>query len=146
MSTFSVLVLHNVGRDMFFRFHPKTSTLHHAHEFQVRADSPEAAANLIWTLANVGDAEELQMTAPYLSLYANQVTEYRARRNRSLSVSDVLIIKELGSGEPRLAKILVLAGVGHHMLEAVPDYTDGSNQTAVSKSYEAHQAFSLELR
>lgn len=130
----TVTVLHNVSPDMFFRYGPD-SRLHHAHTFEVEADSVDTAANLVWTLTNVGDANELRQIAPHEAKYADEVTKYRARGNRSLSVSDVLVFHE---GE-RPAGCLVVAGVGHDMLEAIPSYEEGTNGDVVSKSYLAHQ-------
>ena len=140
---YTVTVLHNVSTDMFFRYHPETSKLYHAHTFQVMADNTEGAANLIWTLANVDDADHLRQQWPHLSSYASQVMEYRARRNRSLSVSDVLVIYELRQEDAHLAGILAVAGVGHDTLDRLPEYVDGNNETEYSASYAAHQAFRL---
>jgi hypothetical protein len=130
-----VTVLHNVGADMFFRYDPATSSLFHAHTFTVVADSVEQAADLAWTLTNVGDADELRQMAPHLSRYADQVTLYRARMNRSLSVGDVL---EFHEGE-RFAGALVVEGVGHRSLTE-PPLRQAITVGEVSDSYRAHQA------
>ena len=138
----TVTVLHNVGQDMFHRFRPDTSSLHHAHTFEVVADSVDDAANLIWNLTNVGDAEELRVMFPHLSEYAGQVTDYRARLNRSLSVADVLVFHELlRDEEPRIAGGLAVAAVGFELIELPVDFTDGSNDSAFSESYRAIERY-----
>lgn len=156
MTTFTVTVLHNVSRDMFFRYHPDTSSLHHAHTFELDEPddtSPESVANLAWHLANVAGPDDLP---PRLEKYAEQVTAYRSRRNRSLSVSDVLVIHVVDAGDTEgngwwckahhdglcyIAGVLVVASVGHEGLEFVPTFEAGSNDTEVSKAYEASQRF-----
>lgn len=139
MSRFAVTVLHNVSPDTFFRYHPDTSRLYHAHLFQVEADNVEHAANLVWVLTNVGDAQELYAHHPNLSQYADQVTAYRQRMNRSLSMSDVLVVHEVVRDQTVLAGVLVVKALGHEGLEFMPDYVDGDNDSEVSRSYEAHQ-------
>ena len=134
----SALVLHNVGPTMLTGYHAEGSDLFHAHEFQIVADNVEQAANLVWDLANVGDSNELHQMRPNLGLYGQQVNEYRARMNRSLSVGDVIVFHEIGSDEPRFAGALAVAGVGFTTLHAMPPYKQGSNTTALSESYKAH--------
>jgi len=131
----SVLVLHNVSPDMFFRYDPETSRLFHAQEFQVVADNIEKAADLVWTLTNVDNADHLRSMRSDLSLYAAQVDEYRARRNRSLSVGDVMVFTELPS---RAAGALWVDNVGFKHVSEVAYDGGGSNQTTQSNSYEAH--------
>jgi hypothetical protein len=133
----TVRVLHNVSRDMFFGYHPKTSRLYHAHTFQVSADNVEQAVNLVWVLTNIDDANALARRHPHLSQYGTQVTAYRARRNRSLSVADVLVVHE----GARPAGVLAIVSVGHERLEAIPDYADGTNASPYSVAYQAHVAF-----
>lgn len=139
----TVRVLHNVSQDMFFQYDPKTSQLYHAHDFQVVADNVDKAADLVWALANVDDAEHLHAVHPQFAfLYDDQVTAYRKRMNRSLSVSDVLVFYE---GE-RFAGARVVATVGHDALDTEPAYTGGDNSTEVSTSFEAHQRFHRAFR
>lgn len=89
-----VIVLHNMTLgDMFFEYR-RTSELAHAHTFHVEADNPVQAAHLIWTLTNVDGPNELRLLYPHLSQYADQVETYRARMNRSTSVSDVVVVME----------------------------------------------------
>lgn len=133
----SVLVLHNVSPDMFFRYDPETSRLFHAHEFQVVADNIEKAADLVWTLTNVGDSNELNSMRSDLGLYGLQVDEYRQRRNRSLSVGDVLVFHELAE-PPRYAGALSVDSVGFKEVSEVAFDGGGSNQTTQSVAYEAH--------
>lgn len=133
----SVLVLHNVSADMFFRYDPETSRLFHAHEFQIVADNIEKAADVVWTLTNVSDGNHLRSMRSDLGLYAPQVDEYRQRRNRSLSVSDVLVFTDLDGRRPVGA--LAIESVGFRVVEVVAYDGGGSNQTAVSNSYTAHQ-------
>lgn len=133
------IVLHNVSEDMFWRFDPKTSSLHHAHTFRgIEADNIERAASLVWDLTNVGDANELRLMFPHLSQYADEVTKYRARKNRSLSVGDVLVFVE---GE-RPAGVLAVASMGfkHYGTKDVRvDLNDVANLAPESLSYLAHQ-------
>jgi hypothetical protein len=131
----SVLVLHNVSPDMFFRYDPETSILFHAHEFQVVADNIEKAADVIWTLTNVDDGNHLRSMRSDLGLYAAQVDEYRERRNRSLSVGDVLVFTELPN---RAAGALWVDNLGFKQVSEVAYDGGGSNQTAQSMSYQAH--------
>jgi len=133
----SVLVLHNVSPDMFFRYDPETSRLFHAHEFQVAADNIEKAADLVWNLTNVSDANELRSMRPDLGMYGAQVEEYRERRNRSLSVGDVLVFAEL-SDPPRPAGALWVDGLGFKQVSEIAYDGGGSNTTTQSNSYEAH--------
>lgn len=105
MKTYA-LVMHNVGPDMFFT--PNAEDLHHAHTFTVEADNIEQAANLVWTLTNVDGSDDLRLNFPHLAKYAPAVTHYRDRRNRSLSVADVIAFFE---GE-RYAGALAIEAVG----------------------------------
>lgn len=132
-----VNVLHNVSQDMFLRYDPATSALYHAYTFDVEADSVQDAANLVWVLANVDDADHLRQNHPHLARYAPQVTAYRARLNRSLSVSDVLVFHE----GPRFAGALVVGIIGHWELGSVPTYTDTEPQSYRSASFRAHEKF-----
>jgi len=142
----SAVVLHNVSSDTFSRYNPETSRLHHAHTFQIVADNADQAADLIWTLTNVDDANDLASMRPDLSLYGPQVTAYRRRKNRSLSVGDVVIFHELNGiasfvttgALERLAGVRVVASIGWESLEGEPGYTGGSNDADVSQSYLAH--------
>lgn len=133
----SVLVLHNVSPDMFLRYDPETSILFHAHEFQVVADNIEKAADVIWTLTNVDDGNHLRSMRSDLGLYAPQVDQYRLRRNRSLSVGDVLLFTELGD-PPRPAGALWVDNVGFKDVAEVAYDGGGSNDTLESASYHAH--------
>lgn len=137
----SVLVLHNVGPTMFFGYKAEGSDLFHAHEFQVVADSAEEAANLVWNLTNIGDENELRLQFPHLAFYGPQVTAYRQRMNRSLSVGDVLVLHEIGAGEPRFVATMAIAGLGHDLYPLVPPYAQGTNESEVSESYKAHMEF-----
>ena len=142
---FTVTTLHNISEDMFFRFSPKTSRLFHAHDFQVEADSVEQAANLVWNLANVDSGDDLRQHFPHLSIYASQVDEYRRRRNRSLSMSDVLVFIEHahgwpGPGSSRACGALSIEAVGHKSITP-PEFKPGSNETLTSQAYEASRLF-----
>ena len=136
----SVTVLHNVSADMFFRYDPETSKLFHAHTFQVVADNIDKAADLIWTLTNVDSANDLRSMRADLGLYAQQVDEYRARKNRSLSVGDVLVFRELAGdkSEGRFAGALWVDMLGFKPALEVAYDGGGSNQTTQSNAYEAH--------
>ena len=142
---FTVTVLHNVSRDMFLHYSPETSKLYHAHTFtDIDADTPEDAANVVWMLANVDDADNLTKSMPNLSRYAPQVTEYRRRRNRSLSVSDVLIIRgteDTGRFAGRTVDILSVEMLGHSKVTHVPPFADSDLNSETSASYEALQTF-----
>lgn len=132
----TAIVLHNESDDRFDRYHPDTSRLFHAHTFEVVADNVDHAADLIYELTNVDDANHLATLRPSLGVnapvpYGRQVTEYRRRRNRSLSVGDVVIFRE---GD-RPAGVRVVDGVGWEALEFEPEFTDGSNDTDVSEGY-----------
>ena len=130
MTKYVVTVLHNISEDMFWRYRPETSALYHAHDFTVEAKDVENAADIVWFLANTDSVEPG-------STYAD-VTAYRKRRNRSLSVSDVLVI-HTDAGE--LAGVLVVASVGFEALEFMPAYTQGDNDSEFSEAYQASQRF-----
>ena len=123
-------VLHNVSDDNFFRYDPETSKLYHAHDFQVTADNPEKAASLIWDLTNVDDANHLQSMRPDLGHYGPQVTHYRARRNRSLSVGDAIVFHE---GD-RYAGTAVVLNIGFGWTNPV-QWEAGENTTRFSESF-----------
>lgn len=135
MSMFIVEALHNVSADTFTRYDPETSKLFHAHSFQVGADSRDQALNLAWTLGNFG-VEDLPA---HLSLYALQINEYRERMNRSLSVSDVLVVWEVHGDEARLAGVFCIEPVGFRELEDIPPYERSLEHVEHSASYYAHQ-------
>lgn len=153
--TLQCIVLHNVSRDMFFGFRPETSRLFHAHTFTLLDDeaeqtAQESAANVIWHLTNVGDEVELAQMRPMMAtVYGTQVAAYRRRRNRSLSVGDVLIFRHVGTvpgiGENSVAGVAAVEAIGHEWLEFEPTYTDGSNDTEVSEAYKASEAFHKEV-
>lgn len=131
-------VLHNVGPKMFWSF--DKDNLHHAHTFQVEADSIEVAANLIWNLTNVGSTDDLRVNFPHLAEYAPQVSDYRMRENRSLSVGDAIVFLE----RERLAGILSVASVG---FDEVTNFdmsvlTNVSNDGFLSDARKAHREFS----
>jgi len=131
-------VLHNVTHgDRFWRYNPETSRLVHAHTFEVAADNTDQAAELIWMLTNVDNANHLASMRSDLSHYGPQVTAYRRRMNRSLSVGDVVVFHEVVGDGQRLAGVRVVASVGWEALEAEPECIAGSNDTEISQSYAA---------
>lgn len=130
------IVLHNVSADTFFRFNAETSQLHHAHTFYIAADNIDKAADLVWTLTNADDADHLTSMRPDLGRHREDVTAYRGRSNRSLSVGDVIVFYE---GE-RPAGSLAVAVVGWTPLDREPEWTGGpGNETPTSASFDAHQ-------
>lgn len=148
----AAIVLHNVSDDTFDRYDPETSRLYHAHTFQVVADNAGQAAELVDLLTNVDDANHLASLRADLSQYGPQVTEYRARKNRSLSVGDVVMFRELAEGvtlqdlsddlaglpdgrTQRPAGVRVVARIGWDALDGEPGFADGSNKTAESLAY-----------
>lgn len=134
-------VLHNVSADTFFRFDRETSSLFHAHDFRISADNYERAANLIWDLTNVDDANDLQTLRPDYGKYGPQVTHYRARRNRSLSVGDVVLLFEgdVPPADLRYVSTAVVNSVGWLWISPAPAFEDGENTTRFSESYCAHE-------
>lgn len=139
----TAVVLHNCGPGMFWKYDPKTAELYHAHNFDIEADSIEQGANLVWDLANVGDADELRLNFAALSSYAPQVVAYRDRMNRSLSVGDVIIFSE---GE-RPAGALVVASLGFERLATDPDFNGvASNTDENSAAFGAHVALLRDQR
>lgn len=148
----AAIVLHNVSEDTFDRYDPETSKLYHAHTFQIVADNTDQAAELIWTLTNVDDANMLASVRADLSLYGPQVTEYRRRKNRSLSKGDVVLLRELTEGvgladlnerlsdrpdarAERPAGVRVVARYGWEALDDEPAHAAGSNKTGESLAY-----------
>lgn len=134
------IVLHNVSPDMFFRYRPETSSLHHAHTLTVEADSPEQALDLIWTLTNV-DPMDLRLNLPHLAEYVEQMEHYRRRMNRSMCVGDVVVLIE---GD-RLAGSYACDVIGWSRLDdPVIDlrlrdhFTNGDERSA---AYPAHQEY-----
>lgn len=131
-----VTVLHNAGPGMFFGFNPETAHLHHAHDLLIEADSIDQAANLAFELTNL-DVEDLN---DYKALiYGNQVREYRERMNRSLSVGDVLVMRDLDHDDEPVLGVMACESLGWKGLEFVPEFAFGTNQSPVSESYRAHQ-------
>lgn len=136
-------VMHNVSRDMFFRYEDASSALHHAHTFVVEADDLENAANLIWILTNVDSADHLRLDYPHLAQYADAVTHYRSRKNRSLSVGDVIVFLE----RERYAGARALAMIGHEVVAFDPStIRTVTNERPESDAYLAHQRFFAEQR
>lgn len=119
-------VLHNVGPTMFFGYHPEAEDLYHAHDFEIMADNVDTAADLLWTLCNVDDASHLTSMRPDLGEYGVQVTHYRHRRNRSLSVSDVIVFYDESD---RWIATMAVESVGHRHYAQEPAFKEGSNDT-----------------
>lgn len=132
---YEVEVLHNVSTDMFIRFSPETSKLYHAFTFEVEAIDMEGAANIVWALANVDDADALTRFHPNLAHLAPQVTQYRECMNRSLSVSDVLAFR----CEGEYAGALAVEMIGHRELDKKPAFEP--SRSWPSASFDAHQRF-----
>lgn len=131
----TAVVLHNVGVGMFWQYNPDTAELYHAHNFTIEADGIERAADLVFTLANVGSPEDLHFDQPTLSRYVPQVRHYRQRMNRSLSVGDVIVFSE---GE-RPAGSLAVAPLGFEPLTTDPEFAGpASNAGEHSAAYLAH--------
>lgn len=136
----SATVLHNVGLGMFSRYNAEGSNLYHAHEFQIVADNADKACELLWMLCNVDDANHLNQMRPDLAIYGQQVAEYRRRRNRSLSVGDVVILQELGEGV-RYIGSYAIEPIGWRSLPLTPIYDAGTNQSDRSAAFEAQVHF-----
>lgn len=133
-------VFHNVSGDMFFRYDPKTSCLHHAHTFTVEADDLTRAADLIWILTNVGNGNDLRLNHPLQAVYADQVDHYRQRQNRSLCVGDVIVFYE----RERAAGALVVATTGFEVLVGFDQTINMrvvTNDQPRSESYYAHEQY-----
>ena len=136
-------VLHNVSADMFFRYDPETSALHHAHTFAVRAKTIDQAASIIWILTNADSDEHLKESWPHYAEHAEEVAHYRRRRNRSLSVGDVIVFFE---GE-RFAGAVSVASLG---FDKIPNFdpaslrvvTNDQPESDESDSYRAHRNYS----
>lgn len=129
-------VFHNVGPKMFWEYDAEHQF--HAHTFQVEADNIDAAADLIWDLTNVGNADELRINFPHLSKYAEQVAEYRRRENRSLSVGDAIVFLE----RERYVGTLAVAAIGFTEVAFDLDkLTNVSNVNIRSDARRAHQEF-----
>lgn len=135
----AAVLLHNVSGDTFWGYKPKTSRLFHAHTFEIDADNPERAAEVVWVLTNVETSDVLRLHYPHLSQYAAQMERYRERKNRSTSVGDVIVFYE---GE-RPAGAFACATVGWQQLPFAPEFEcdyipDKKNESEVSASYDAH--------
>lgn len=116
-------VLHNVGLRMFERYNAEGSDLYHAHDFQIVADNADKACDLAWLLCNVDDANHLNQIRPDLAHYGPQVAEYRSRRNRSLSVGDVVVLNEAGpNAELRYVGSYAVEPIGWRSLPISPPY------------------------
>ena len=101
----SVIVLHNVNlTGMLLGYNARTAQLHLADKFDVHADSLQHAADVAWVICNVDSPNDLPT---YLREHVETVKKYRERRNRSLSVGDVLILE--GQGE-RIGLAVEIAG------------------------------------
>jgi hypothetical protein len=143
-------VLHNISEDMFWGFKPESSRLFHAHTFTIDATTPERAAEIVWILTNVDSADDLPNStfgwvhSTDLTQYADQVIAYRRRRNRSLSVGDVVLFYH---GEEFLvAKACEGLGWKDYSLEEYQAAVDGegleaSNRQDTSQAYRAMQEF-----
>lgn len=135
----TVKVLHAVGPGMFASYRPEGSDLFHAHDFDVVADNPEQAADLVWTLCNVDDANHLSSIRSDLSIYGAQVTAYRQRKNRSLSMGDVLVFFE---GD-HFVTAMAIEAMGHREYPLEPVHAGGSNEDAESSAFIASRSLSL---
>jgi hypothetical protein len=129
--------MHNVSFDMFFRYDPETSALHHAHTFKVEADLDTKACDLIWILTNVDSANDLRLNYPHFSQYADQVTHYRQRKNRSLSVGDVIVLYE----RERFVGAFAVATVGFDPVAEPVNMEVATNDRDESDSYVAYRKF-----
>lgn len=137
-------VLHNVSQDMFFRYDPRSSLLHHAHTFEVEADDIKRAADLIWVLTNVDSPNDLRINYPHLAEYAEQTVHYRQRENRSLSVGDVIVFYE--RGRPAGAYAVATSGFDELMgFDQVINFEIVSNDRPVSDARQAHIDFGLRM-
>ena len=137
---YAAFVLHNVSADMFWGFKPETSRLYHAHTFTIEADTPELGAEVIWVLTNVDSADDLRINHSHLAQYADQVTEYRRRKNRSLSVGDVVVFYQ--GEKPLVAKAVEGEGWKDYTLDdLIPTDAslDARNIHPESQAYEAMQ-------
>lgn len=134
-------VLHNVSFDMFFDFKPSTSRLFHAHTFVIDADDTDQAADLIWILTNVDSPDHLRAEHPDLARYADDVAHYRQRRNRSLSMGDVIVF--FHGEKPFGAKAVEGVGFKDYNLEDLTsvDGSLGNNRNDTSQAYDAMQDF-----
>lgn len=136
----TAVLLHNVSVDTFWGYKPKTSSLFHSHTFEVNADTPELAADIVWILTNADSSDWLRLHYPHLSQYAGQMERYRERKNRSTSVGDVIVFYEgerpagAWSCEPMGWK-RVSADEPQFACEYTPDKLNASE---VSASHEAH--------
>jgi hypothetical protein len=89
-TTIPVAVYHNTAQDPegrsvgFFGYQPE-HTLTHVADMEVPVAGPEQVAERVYHLLNVGDDPEFGTPDP-------QAVAYRARRNRSLSVGDVVVL------------------------------------------------------
>jgi hypothetical protein len=138
-------VLHSVGPGMFFGYLPGQSHLHLAHVFQLDVQDdvaafakPQFIAEILWTLCNVDGPEDLHGD---WQVYAPQVAEYRRRRNRSLSMGDVVLLEKAWEDQAEPLGALHAVSVGWEMLEGFPPYFSDRDTPDVSASYAAHRIF-----
>lgn len=136
-----ILVLHNVGHGMFWEYISDKAQLHHAHTFEIPAHYPPIVvthtASWIFELCNV-DPDMLQVEEE-----VKQVEHYRNRRNRSLSVSDVIIFM---NGEAPVIALACqrsewepLSDEERDRILAETDLSDVDNHLDVSLAWHAHQ-------
>lgn len=127
------MTLHGVNPNyMFQTYKGERSVLAHAHDFEVTADTPANALELIWMLTNVGDDQELNALRPDLGHYGDQVQAYRSRRNRSLSVGDVVLIYD---GDDYVGGYAVEPFGWTDLARRPPVAFGGTNGSVVSASY-----------
>lgn len=131
---YKAVVLHQVGPGMFFGV-SEGSEFFHAHDFDIEADGHMQAAELIFEITNL---EPEDVSAAKALLYGDQMREYRKRMNRSVSVGDVLVLRE-ADGEQGVVAVLACASLGWEPMNVMPAFNYGANVTPESCSYRAHQ-------
>lgn len=129
------IVLHNVSTDMFFEYKPETSKLYHAHTFELEESS--SYLEDVWGIANQypEDVED----EPFYQHYLPQIHAYRQRSNRSLSMSDVVILVD---GEAVVgAWTAVTVGWREIDMPTGVDLSDVDNHQEASIAWAAHAKF-----
>lgn len=123
--TVHVTVLHNTTRDDLFRaYRPLTSVMEPVFELDVPLDQwgpdIERIARMVFTLGNVDP--EMVADAPGSDALLDAIAAYRARRVRSISVGDVIVIGEVVLAVDRIGFTVQTAPVKLLGSEPGPNY------------------------
>lgn len=139
------VVTHNHGPEALWTYRGG-APLAEATRFHVVADTPHVACEWTWLVCNVDTPSELP---DHLTGHATDTARYRRRRNRSLSMGDVVILTPdpasngdaEGSAPTGEMTAWAAIDVGFTQLAHVPDYAVDDPDAETSTAYQAMLAW-----